>query len=142
MNEISDTPVLEIKGLSVLLPDGADREFAVEEVSFSIGRSEIVCVVGESGSGKSVTAFTVMGLIPKKDLVPVAGEILLHGEDLLDKSDRQMRRLRGKKMGMVFQEPMTALNPVIKVGDQIAEILEIHANMSASARKKRVIETM
>ena len=142
MNEIADTPVLEIKGLSVLLPDGADREFAVEEVSFSIGRSEIVCIVGESGSGKSVTAFTVMGLIPKKDLVPVAGEILLHGEDLLSKSDRQMRRLRGKKMGMVFQEPMTALNPVIKVGDQIAELLEIHGNMSASARKKRVIETM
>ena len=123
MNEISDTPVLEIKGLSVLLPDGADREFAIEEVSFSIGRSEIVCIVGESGSGKSVTAFTVMGLIPKKDLVPVAGEILLHGEDLLSKSDRQMRRLRGKKMGMVFQS--FALLPHKTVLENIAFPLQI-----------------
>jgi len=138
---VSDT-VLEIKGLTVRLPEGADREFAIEDVSLSVGKGEIVCVVGESGSGKSVTAFTVMGLIPKKDLVPVAGQVLLQGDDLLKKTDRQMRRLRGEKMAMVFQEPMTALNPVVKVGDQIAELLEIHTNMSGSARKKRVIEAM
>lgn len=138
---MSDT-VLEIKGLSVRLPEGADREFAIEDVSLSVGKGEIVCIVGESGSGKSVTAFTVMGLIPKKDLVPVAGQILLQGDDLLKKTDRQMRALRGEKMAMVFQEPMTALNPVIKVGDQIAELLEIHTNMSSSARKTRAIETM
>jgi peptide/nickel transport system ATP-binding protein len=134
--------VLEIKGLTVRLPKGADREFAIQDVSLSVGSGEIVCVVGESGSGKSVTAFTVMGLIPKKDLVPVAGQILLQGDDLLKKSDRQMRKLRGEKMAMVFQEPMTALNPVVKVGDQIAELLEIHTNMSGAARKKRVIEAM
>ena len=139
---MSSDPVLEIKGLTVRLPEGADREFAIEDVSLSVGSGEIVCIVGESGSGKSVTAFTVMGLIPKKDLVPVAGQILLQGDDLLKKTDRQMRALRGEKMAMVFQEPMTALNPVIKVGDQIGELLEIHTNMSASARKKRVIEAM
>lgn len=136
------TPVLDIRGLTVRLPEGADREFAIQDVSLSVGKGEIVCIVGESGSGKSVTAFTVMGLIPRKDLTPVAGEILLQGDDLLTKSDRQMRTLRGQKMAMVFQEPMTALNPVAKVGDQIAELLEIHTNMSASARKKRVIEAM
>ncbi len=135
-------PVLDIKGLTVRLPEGADREFAIQDVSLSVGKGEIVCIVGESGSGKSVTAFTVMGLIPRKDLTPVAGEILLQGDNLLTKSDRQMRALRGEKMAMVFQEPMTALNPVAKVGDQIAELLEIHTNMSASARKKRVIEAM
>ncbi len=134
--------VLEIKGLTVRLPKGADREFAIEDVSLDVGSGEIVCVVGESGSGKSVTAFTVMGLIPKKDLTPVAGQVLLQGEDLLKKSDRQMRRMRGEKMAMIFQEPMTALNPVMKVGDQIAELLEIHTDMSASKRRKRVIEAM
>lgn len=135
-------PVLEVKGLTVRLPKGADREFAIQDVSLTVGKGEIVCIVGESGSGKSVTAFTVMGLIPKKDLVPVAGEILLQGDNLLTKSDRQMRALRGEKMAMVFQEPMTALNPVVKVGDQIAELLEIHTSMSGAARKKRVIEAM
>jgi peptide/nickel transport system ATP-binding protein len=139
---VSSDPVLEITGLTVRLPEGADREFAIEDVSLSVGKGEIVCVVGESGSGKSVTAFTVMGLIPKKDLVPVAGQILLQGDNLLKKTDRQMRALRGEKMAMVFQEPMTALNPVVRVGDQIGELLEIHTNMSASARKKRVIEAM
>ena len=138
---MTDT-VLEIKNLTVRLPEGADREFAIEDVSLSVGKGEIVCIVGESGSGKSVTAFTVMGLIPKKDLTPVAGQVLLQGDDLLLKSDAQLRDLRGEKMAMVFQEPMTALNPVVKVGEQIAEMLEIHTSMSAAARKKRVIETM
>jgi peptide/nickel transport system ATP-binding protein len=134
--------VLDIRGLTVRLPKGADREFAIEDVSFSVGSGEIVCVVGESGSGKSVTAFTVMGLIPKKDLVPVAGEVLLQGNDLLKKSDRQMRAMRGEKMAMIFQEPMTALNPVMKVGDQIGEMLEIHTDLGPRERRERVIAAM
>ena len=136
------SPVLEIKGLTVRLPRGADREFAIEDVSFSVNAGEIVCVVGESGSGKSVTAFTVMGLIPKKDLTPVAGEVLLQGEDLLKKSDRAMREMRGEKMSMIFQEPMTALNPVMKVGDQIAEVLEIHTGLIQRERREQVIAAM
>lgn len=138
----SDHPVLTVRGLTVRLPDGADRDFAVEDVSFEVGPGEIVCVVGESGSGKSVTAHTVMGLIPRKDLTPVAGEILLQGEELLTKSETELRRLRGERMAMIFQEPMTALNPVMKVGDQIAEMLEIHSSMSAQARNERVLEVM
>ena len=122
------TPVLEVRNLSVALPKGADRPFAVEDISFTVGAREIVCVVGESGSGKSVTAFTTMGLNPK-EVKPVSGEIILQGEDLLKKSDAEMRRLRGEKMAMIFQEPMTALNPVIKVGDQIREMLEIHLSL-------------
>jgi peptide/nickel transport system ATP-binding protein len=137
-----DAPVLDVRGLSVTLPEGADRPFAIEEVSFTVGRGEIVCVVGESGSGKSVTAQTVMGLIPKKQLKPVAGQAFLDGEDLLLKSDSELRRLRGERMAMIFQEPMTALNPVMKVGDQIAEMLEIHTTMSSVERNARVLEVM
>ncbi|MCP5084817.1 MAG: ABC transporter ATP-binding protein [Alphaproteobacteria bacterium] len=135
-------PVLEIKGLSVTLPEGADREFAIQDISFTVGSGEIVCVVGESGSGKSVTAHTVMGLIPRKDLKPVAGEAVLNGEDLLVKSEAELRKLRGERMAMIFQEPMTALNPVMKVGDQIGEMLEIHTGMSGSERDARILEVM
>ena len=135
-------PVLEVKGLSVRLPKGADREFAIEDLSVTVRSGEIVCIVGESGSGKSVTAFTVMGLIPRDQLTPVAGEINLDGVDLLKQSQRHLRRLRGEKMAMIFQEPMTALNPVMKIGDQIAEVLEIHTSLSARERRKHVIAAM
>ena len=138
----SEHPVLTVRGLTVRLPDGADRDFAVEDVSFEVGPGEIVCVVGESGSGKSVTAHTVMGLIPRKDLTPVAGEVLLQDIELLTKSETELRSLRGERMAMIFQEPMTALNPVMKVGEQIAEMLEIHSPMSAQARNERVLEVM
>ena len=135
------TAVLEIKDLTVALPKGADRPFAIEDISFTVGSGEIVCVVGESGSGKSVTAFTVMGLNPK-ELRATKGAVLLQGEDLLKKSDSAMRRLRGEKMAMIFQEPMTALNPVMKVGEQIREMLEIHSGMSTSDQRRRVLEVM
>ena len=135
-------PVLDVRGLSVTLPKGADRLHAVEDVSFNVHRGEIVCVVGESGSGKSVTGQTIMGLIPRKDLTPVAGEVDLLGEDMLKKTDAELRALRGVRMAMIFQEPMTALNPVMKVGDQIAEMLEIHTSMSAAERRARVFEGM
>lgn len=134
--------VLEIKDLTVRLPEGADREFAIQDITFTVGKGEIVCVVGESGSGKSVTAQTVMGLIPREQLTPVAGEALLNGEDLLKKSDTELRDLRGVGMAMIFQEPMTALNPVMKVGDQIGEMLEIHRDMSASERDAQILAVM
>lgn len=134
--------ILEIKGLSVELPKNADRKYAVENVSFSVKRSEIICIVGESGSGKSVTAHTVMGLIPRKQLKPVAGDILLEGESILQKSEKELRTLRGERMAMIFQEPMTALNPVMKVSDQIGEMLEIHTELSQAEREARVLEVM
>jgi peptide/nickel transport system ATP-binding protein len=135
-------PVLVIDGLSVKLPDGADRAHAVEGLSITVNRGEIVCVVGESGSGKSVTAFTVMGLLPKGELSPVAGQVLLEGEDVLKASAERLRDLRGTTMSMIFQEPMTALNPVMTVGDQIAEVLAIHTDLDAEARKAKVIAMM
>jgi peptide/nickel transport system ATP-binding protein len=136
------TPILAVEGLTVRLPAHADRVNAVENVSFTVGAGEIVCVVGESGSGKSVTAHTVMGLLPKGQLTPTAGRVLLEGEDILKKSSADLRKLRGQRMGMIFQEPMTALNPVVKVGEQIEEVLTIHTSLDAAARRQRVLETM
>lgn len=130
-------PVLEISGLTVALPKGADRKHAVEDVSFSVGAGEIVCVVGESGSGKSVTAQAVMGLLPKGQLTLNAGSLKLEGAELTTKTPAQLRDLRGARMSMIFQEPMTALNPVETVGDQIAEVLEIHSAMSSAERRQR-----
>ena len=118
-------PVLSVENLTVKLPDHADRLNAIEEVSFDVRPNEILCVVGESGSGKSVTAHTVMGLLPPKQLKPTAGRILLQGENLFEKSELELREMRGAQMSMIFQEPMTALNPVVTVGDQIEEVLRI-----------------
>ncbi|WP_298960357.1 ABC transporter ATP-binding protein [uncultured Methylobacterium sp.] len=136
------SPVLEIRGLSVPLPGSGDRAHAVEGLSLTVGPGEIVCVVGESGSGKSVTAHAVMGLLPPV-LKPSGGEIRLLGEDVLAASPSRLRALRGGRMAMVFQEPMTALNPVLTVGAQLAEVLEVHAEgPSGRARHERVLALM
>lgn len=133
--------VLEIRNLTVKLPGSGDRKFAIEDISFNVGAGEIVCVVGESGSGKSVTAQTVMGLLPR-ELEPTSGETLLKSEDTLTSTAKRLRDLRGTEMAMIFQEPMTALNPVTRVGEQIAEVLEIHTNLSATERRRRAIDIM
>jgi len=135
-------PVLDVQGLTVRLPHGADRLNAVENVSFAVAPGEIVCVVGESGSGKSVTAHAVMGLLPPGQLTATAGRVLLEGEDLVLKSPAEMRRIRGDRIAMIFQEPMTALNPVMRVGDQIAEVLDIHTRLGERERRARVLDVM
>ena len=140
---MSDTrtagPVLEITTLSVELPKGTDRRYAVDDVSITISPHEIVCLVGESGSGKSVTAHSVMGLLPKGQLTPVEGSIRLHGEDLLTASDDRLRALRGARMSMIFQEPMTALNPTMTCGDQIEEVLTTHTDFDTDERRRRIL---
>ncbi|MFN3854456.1 MAG: ABC transporter ATP-binding protein [Phreatobacter sp.] len=135
-------PILDIRGLTVALPKGADRRHAVENVSFAVNPGEIVCVVGESGSGKSVTAHSVMGLLPKGQLTATAGQILLAGEDTLTAAPSRLRDLRGTRMSMIFQEPMTALNPVVTCGAQIDEVLEIHTDLGATERKEKVLAVM
>jgi peptide/nickel transport system ATP-binding protein len=113
-------PVLAIEGLTLRLPVMADREHAVQDITLSIAAGETLCIVGESGSGKSMIAHAVMGLLPSA-VKPVAGKINLAGRDLLMLNDRQMRDVRGVEAGMIFQEPMTSLNPVMRVGEQIME---------------------
>ena len=135
-------PVLSVENLTVKLPDHADRLNAIEEVSFDVRPNEILCVVGESGSGKSVTAHTVMGLLPPKQLKPTAGRILLQDENLFEKSELELREMRGAKMSMIFQEPMTALNPVVAVGDQIEKVLRIHSPSNPKERARLCNEVM
>ena len=133
--------VLEVSNLSVAI-NGGDRPHAVQGINLTVGADEIVCVVGESGSGKSVTAQAVMGLLPKGAMQVENGSIRLQGDQLLTKSDAELRAVRGTRMAMVFQEPMTALNPVERVGDQIREVLEIHTSLDQKEQRARVLEIM
>ena len=133
----ADNPILQVQDLSIALPAGSDRASAVRKVSFTVGRGEIVCLVGESGSGKSVIAQGVMGLLPKQ-LPITAGRILLQGEDITQAPLSRLRELRATRMSMIFQEPMTALNPVMSCGDQIDEVLAEHTPLSPAERRARV----
>ena len=131
-------PVLEVQGLTIALPAGADRSIAVRNISFTVGRGETLCLVGESGSGKSVIAQGVMGLLPRT--LPVTqGRILLQGEDITHAPLSRLRELRATRMGMIFQEPMTALNPVMTCGDQIDEVLAEHTKLVAEERRQKVL---
>jgi ABC-type dipeptide/oligopeptide/nickel transport system ATPase component len=103
---------------------------AVDDVSLSIRQGETLGLVGESGCGKSVTASTVMGLIPMPPGFIAGGEVVFEGKDLLKMSESRMREIRGKKISMIFQEPMTSLNPVFTVGDQVAEVIRLHERLS------------
>ena len=135
-------PLLRIEDLSVSLPANADRRYAVENVSLELSRNEILCVVGESGSGKSVMSRAVLGLFASRHVQPSAGRILFEGEDLLRAAPQRLRALRGNRIAMIFQEPMTALNPVLRIGAQIDEVLEVHQTGDRSARRTRVLEML
>ncbi|HYM32616.1 MAG TPA: ABC transporter ATP-binding protein [Candidatus Cybelea sp.] len=134
-------PVLQIDNLSVALPHGGDRRYAAHDVSLAIELGEIVCLVGESGSGKSVIAQTVMGLLPRT-LRAVAGSVRLDGENILELSESRLQELRCTRMSMIFQEPMTALNPVMTCGDQIDEVLRTHTSLDPAARRKSVLDIL
>ncbi|SFO63033.1 peptide/nickel transport system ATP-binding protein [Cohaesibacter marisflavi] len=134
-------PILTIKNLTVDLPEGGDRPHAVEKLSVDIAPKEIVCIVGESGSGKSITSFTTMGLLPKA-LKPSTGEVIFEGQDVLKLSPREHAKLRGSRMAMIFQEPMSALNPCYTVGDQIEEVFEQHTSLSKAERKAKTIKLL
>ncbi|PRY70672.1 ABC transporter ATP-binding protein [Halomonas ventosae] len=133
--------LLSIRHLSISLPAGADRDFAVEDVSYDVARGEIMCVVGESGSGKSMAANALMGLLPK-GVRATAGEVVFDGQDLLQLTEKQHRALRGLRIGMIFQEPMTALNPLMRVGAQIGEVFEAHNRLTPSERQTRALELL
>ncbi|MCE5193085.1 MAG: ABC transporter ATP-binding protein [Candidatus Cryosericum sp.] len=115
---------------------------AVDGIDLTIHQGEVVGLVGESGCGKSVTALSIMRLIPDPPGKIVGGEIFFHGEDLLKKSNEEMRLIRGDKISMIFQEPMTSLNPVYTIGDQISEAITLHQKINAVEAKKRTIEML
>ena len=134
-------PVVFIRDLRIKLPDGADRPYAVDRVSFRLYPGKILCVVGESGSGKSMSANALMGLLPE-GVVASSGAILLEDTDILSLREEQMYDLRGRRIGMIFQEPMSALNPLMRVTDQIEEVFEAHGLLTPSERKARALELL
>ena len=134
-------PLVEIKNLSIRFPEGNSTFEAVKGISFSIGKGEIVGVVGESGSGKSMSALALMGLLPK-DAEIASGSLCFQGEDLVTMKPEKRRQLCGSKMAMVFQEPMTSLNPVLKIERQVGESLRIHTKLGNAEIHERVVQAL
>ncbi|MBN8944395.1 MAG: ABC transporter ATP-binding protein [Rhizobiales bacterium] len=134
-------PLLSVKNLTVALPPGGDRVEAISEVSFDLSPGEVLCIVGESGSGKSIAASTIMGLLPKR-LPVTSGAVTFEGQDILGLSAEAKRSLRGRRVAMIFQEPMTALNPIMPIGKQIAEVMEAHDVGDAASRRVRALELL
>jgi oligopeptide/dipeptide ABC transporter ATP-binding protein len=135
-------PLLEVRNLRTEFRTGAGLVRAVDGISFSVDPGETVAIVGESGSGKSVGALSILRLIPSPPGRIVSGEVMFNGRDLMKLSDDDMREVRGGEIGMVFQEPMTSLNPVLSIGRQITEMLEQHRGSDHAAAQKRAIELL
>jgi len=132
--------LLSVSGLSTHFSTDRGIARAVENVSFDIARGEVLALVGESGCGKSVTALSTMRLVPDPPGRIVSGKILLDGRDLLTLSEREMRSIRGKDIAMIFQEPMTSLNPVFRVGAQVAEAIMLHSSTTRAEARARTVE--
>jgi len=136
---MSPAPLLEVRDLRVGFATEGGLVQAVDKVSFEVRPGEVVAIVGESGSGKSVTAQTIMGLTRSKNS-RIEGSVKLDGKELVDASDAELRRLRGDRVSMIFQDPMTSFNPVYKLGRQIAEAMRAHGNVSKAEGRARAIE--
>jgi len=138
----TDTPLLEVKGLRTEFRTGGSSFAAVDGISFSLAPGETLGIVGESGCGKSVTSLSIMRLVPNPPGRITAGEIRLEGRNLLDLPESDMRAVRGDDIAMIFQEPMTSLNPVQTVGDQIIEAVQLHRPLNASNARARALEML
>jgi len=135
-------PILSVRDLSVAFHQGGNTSLAVNRVSFDIKRGEVVALVGESGSGKSVSANSILKLLPYPAASHPSGEILFNGKDLMKASDAELRNVRGNDITMIFQEPMTSLNPLHSIERQIAEIVELHQGIKGQAARTRVLELL
>ena len=142
MSQTTGKPILEVENLRTYFytRDGVVR--SVDGVSFSVSEGETLAIVGESGCGKSVTSLSILRLIASPPGKIVSGSIRFHGEDLLGFSDEQMRDIRGDKISMIFQEPMTSLNPVLTIGRQIGEVLELHRQCTKEEVRTRILELL
>jgi len=140
--ENSIEPVLDVRSLCVDFDTKRGPVRVLDDISFSLNAGSTLGIVGESGCGKSMTALALMGLVPSPPGRISSGEILLHGENLLEASKKRMRALRGDKISMIFQEPMTSLNPVYTVGNQVAESIIYHQNVTKEEAREQVIELL
>lgn len=136
------TRLLEVKDLAISFKTYGGEVQAIRGVNFHLDKGETLAIVGESGSGKSVTSQAIMKLIPMPPGYFKRGEILFEGKDLVPLSEKEMQNVRGKEIGMIFQDPMTSLNPTMKVGKQITEVLFKHEKISKEAAKKRAVELL
>ncbi len=136
---MAGTPVVDVQALKTYFYTEDGVGLAVDDVSFSIGKGEVLGIVGESGCGKSVTSLSIMRLVPSPPGRNAGGRILFQGEDLLQKSEAEMRRIRGNRIAMIFQEPMTSLNPVFTVGNQIIEAIRLHMKLSYREAEERTV---
>jgi peptide/nickel transport system ATP-binding protein len=139
---LSHDTVLEVKNLQTVFFTNSGLFKAVDDVSFSVRRGETLAIVGESGCGKSVSALSVMRLVPNPPGRIVGGQVLLEGADLLALDEAEMRDIRGNRISMIFQEPMTSLNPVMRIGDQITEAVRLHRDMTAKAAWEQAVEML
>ncbi len=138
MTEVSaDNMVLDVKNLQTVFFTNSGLFRAVDDVSFSVRRGETLAIVGESGCGKSVTALSIMRLVPDPPGRIVGGSVSLEGTDLLGLDEAEMRAIRGNRISMIFQEPMTSLNPVMRIGDQITEAVRLHRDMTGQGSRGR-----
>ncbi|MHC2358958.1 ABC transporter ATP-binding protein [Rhizobium leguminosarum] len=135
-------PLLSVRDLSVAFQQGGETSLAVDHISFDIAKGEVVALVGESGSGKSVSANSILRLLPYPSASHPSGEILFKGKDLLKASERALREVRGNDITMIFQEPMTSLNPLHTIEKQIAEILALHQGLTGQPARQRVLELL
>ena len=139
---MSDEPVLSVRDLSVAFTQGGTTSTAVDHVSFDIGKGETVALVGESGSGKSVSALSVLKLLPYPAASHPSGQILFQGKDLLAGGEEELRKVRGNKITMIFQEPMTSLNPLHTIEQQVSEVLKIHQGLGDRQARARTLELL
>ena len=133
--------ILKIEDLRIRFRDASPDRFAVDGLNLSVGEGEIVGLVGESGSGKTVTAMCVSGLLPR-ERAEVSGSITLEGREIFRCSDREILNILGDDLGIVFQEPMTSMNPVMRIGPQVEEALRLHTRLSRAERKARALEAL
>jgi len=142
---MSKDNLLEIKDLAIHYITEEGTVFAVEDMNLEVGKGETLGLVGETGAGKTTTALGIMQLVPDPPGKIVSGQILFEGEDLLKKNQQQLRKIRGNKISMIFQDPMTSLNPVMTVGDQIGEVIKLHQKVNAKEawiRAQEMLETV
>jgi oligopeptide/dipeptide ABC transporter ATP-binding protein len=142
MAEISNSSVLEVRNLTTKLQIGHDVWTVVDHLGFSLHRGQTLALVGESGCGKTLTALSLLRILPYPPALPPTGEVLYQGRNLLTLSEKEMRRLRGAKIAMIFQDPMSALNPVYSIGNQLMEVAELHLGLFGEAAWRRAREAL